>query len=151
MNNGFKLGVLVMGVLMLACCGGVMLTLSPVTAVVDKREKEARAIGDTYTKQILKNWDAKQLVSLSSPEYRKQFTEQQFASTLAGNKEALGAFLSGRGRASLVNAEKTKGSSVLFAKYESRASFEKGKAKVRLDLKLVEKKWSIELFSIEPL
>lgn len=140
-----------MGVLLLACCGGVMLTLSPVSAVVDKREKEARDFGDAYTKQILKNWDAKQLVSLSSEKYREQFSEEQFAKTLAGNKKALGAFLSGRGRASLVNAERTKNSSTMLAKYESRASFERGKAKVRLDLRYENKKWSIELFSIEPL
>jgi len=151
MNTGFKVGILVMGVLMLACCGGVMLTLSPVTAVVDKREKEARDYGDAYTKQILKNWDAKQLVSLSTAKYREEFSEEQFAKTLAGNKKALGTFLSGRGRASLVNAEKTKDSSTILAKYESRASFERGKAKVRLNLRLENKKWSIELFSIEPI
>ncbi len=146
MNTGFKVGMLVMGVLLLFCCGGFMLTLSPVTATVEKREKEAKGFGDNYTRQILRNWSADQLVSLATETYKKEFSKEQFQKSLDGNKKALGAYVSGRGTARLRKTDKT---SIVCA-YEQRATFANGKARVKMDLVYADKKWSIDQFAIEP-
>ncbi len=146
MNTGFKVGMLVMGVLMLFCCGGFMLMLSPATTVVEKREKEAKSFGDNYTRQILRNWSADQLVSLATENYQKEFSKDQFQKSLDGNKKALGSYVSGRGTARLKNTNK-KG---ILCAYEQRATFANGKARVKMDLVYADKKWSIDQFAIEP-
>lgn len=150
MNNGFKYGLIVFAVLMFACCGGFMYLLSPVSAAVSKREAEAKNFGDTYTKQILRDYSAKTLTTLSTKEYKSAFTLDQFQKTLDGNSKALGEFQSGKGRATISNAERKGKDPVIRAKYENRATFQKGKARVRLDLILKDNIWQIEMFSIEP-
>lgn len=150
MNTGFKYGLIVFAVLMLACCGGFMYLLSPVSAVVSKRESEAKNFGDTYTKQILKDYKATALISLSTKAYRSSFKPEEFQKVLDGNKKALGDYQSGKGRATIANAERDGKNPVIRAKYENRALFQKGKARVRIDLILENDKWQIEMFAIEP-
>jgi hypothetical protein len=150
MNNGFKFGMIIFGVILLACCGGFMYLLSPVTATVGKKEAEAKTFGDNYTAQILKKYDAENLLALSTPEYKSQFKKEEFQKVLNGNKKALGDYVSGKGRAQISGFNKEKGSSTIKAKYENRATFQNGKARVRLDLVYQNKRWFIEMFSIEP-
>lgn len=150
MNTGFKIGILIMGVLMLACCGGAMMMLSPVTSLIEKREREARDKGDTYARQILRKWDAAELVSLSTPEYKKSFTTEEFQKTLDGNHKALGEFQSGRGSASIKNAERLQEQQTVVADYANDATFSNGKAMIKMKLKLENNVWSIQMFAIEP-
>lgn len=124
--------------------------LSPVTAAINKKEKEAKQFGDTYTRQVLKNYDAEALLSLSTAEYKSSFKPDEFQKTLDGNKSALGEYVSGKGRATIASSKREENQSVIRAKYENRGNFERGKAKVRIDLIYKDKKWSIEMFSIEP-
>jgi hypothetical protein len=140
----------VFAALMLACCGGFVFLLSPVSATVGKREAQAKTFGDACTRQILRDFSASKLVELSTPEYKKQFDLADFQKILDGNKKALGGFVSGKGRASISSSEKEGKNAIIRARYENRATFEKGKAKVRLDLVNKNKIWAIELFSIEP-
>gem|GEM_PF-2149102 len=150
MNNGFKFGVIIFGVIMFACCGGFMYILSPVSASVGKKEAEAKTFGDNYTAQILKKYDAGNLINLSTPEYKSQFKQTEFQKILDGNKKALGDYVSGKGRAEISSVKKENKSSIIKAKYENRATFQNGKARVRIDLIYQEGKWFIEMFSIEP-
>ncbi|MFM9874474.1 MAG: hypothetical protein ACKVQS_13545 [Fimbriimonadaceae bacterium] len=150
MNNGLKLGMIIFGVIMLACCGGFMFLISPVSASVGKKESEAKSFGDNYTAQILKKYDAGNLLALSTNEYKSQFTQAEFQKVLNGNKKALGDYVSGKGRAQISSFKKENGSATIKAKYENRATFQNGKARVRIDLVYQEKKWYIEMFSIEP-
>ncbi len=127
-----------------------MYILSPVSASVGKKESEAKSFGDNYTAQILKKYSAANLLALSTPEYKSQFKEAEFQKILDGNKKALGEYVSGKGRAQISSIKKENGSSILKAKYENRATFQNGKARVRIDLTYLENKWFIEMFSIEP-
>lgn len=127
-----------------------MYLLSPVSASVSKKESEAKSFGDTYTAQILKKYDANNLLALSTPGYKSQFKKSEFQKILDGNKEALGDYISGKGRAQISSFKKESKASIIKAKYENRATFENGKARVRIDLIYQDKKWFIEMFSIEP-
>lgn len=150
MNSGLKFGVIVFAAVLIVCCGGFMLLLSPVSATVGKKEKEAKSYGDNYTRQILRNYDASALVSLATPEYRATFSQSTFQESLDANKGALGKFVSGKGSATLTGAAKQGKERILRAKYQNRATFEKGKARVRINLMFAGGKWSIEQFAIEP-
>ncbi|MBL8067441.1 MAG: hypothetical protein JNM28_03250 [Armatimonadetes bacterium] len=150
MNSGFKFGIVVFAAVMLACCGGFMLLLSPITSAVNKKEKEAKGFGDAYTRQILRGFDAGVLTSLATKEYRAEFSKEAFQKSLDANKSALGDFVSGKGSASIKSAKKEGKDPVIHAVYQNRATFERGKAKVRIDLVFQDDKWSIEQFAIEP-
>ncbi len=139
-----------MGLLMLACCGGSMMMLSPVTGLIEKREREARDKGDTYARQVLREWDAEQLVSLSTDEYKKSFSVEEFQKTLDGNHKALGEFQSGRGSASIKDAKRLEEQHTVVADYVNEATFSNGKAKIIMKLKWENKVWAIQMFAIEP-
>lgn len=150
MNSGVKMAGLVLVLLVLGCCGGTMMMLSPVTASVEKREQQAKTYGDLYTRQVLKQWNADALISLATDEYASNFKQAEFQATLDGNKRALGDFVSGKGNARLQEAAR-KGDAQLFrASYVNKATFKKGKASVRMSLVYENKRWSIDAFAVEP-
>ena len=150
MNTGVKLAVLALVLVLLGCCGGTMLMLSPISASVEKREQQARGFGDTYTRQILKNWDAKVLTALLTKDYAAQFKLADFQETLDGNKKALGEFVNGKSTAALQKAVRNGDAQSLQVEYVNKATFKNGQASVKMSLVYESKRWWINSFAIEP-
>ncbi|MCB0825218.1 MAG: hypothetical protein KDC26_03435 [Armatimonadetes bacterium] len=148
--DSFKITSIVLGVLLLLCCGGGIFMMSQVTDAMDKRATEAKEFGDAATVQILKGWDAEVLSDLATKRYRDSFTVEQFQKSLDGNKKALGAFSTGSGQAKVIKADKDGDKKVLKMEYTNRASFENGRGKVVMHLLVEDKTWKIDLFRIDP-
>lgn len=148
MNNTSKIMMIVIAVVLIGCCGGGFFMMSSLTGVVDERVTQASEKGKVYAEQILSDWSAKELVALSSNDYRKEFSEEDFQESLDGNEQALGEYVTGKGEAKLKSSGKD-GTSIV-VNYTHSATFEKGNAKVRMELVQEDNIWKVALFSVEP-
>lgn len=133
-----------MAIVLIACCGGGFYMFGQITDQVDKSQDEVAKRGDTYVNQILKEWDANEIVSLSTSSYKEEFSPDEFQVILDKNHKVLGEFIAGSGQASLLDPE-----SGVYT-YSNRATFKNGRAKVVLELVQENKVWKINRFSIEP-
>ena len=150
MNSGLKIGIIIGALFLIICCGGGTFFLTQVSEAVGKKADEATKFGDRSVRQILDEYDANVLVSLATPEYAKDFSKDEFQELLSEHKSALGKYVSGKSDSHLVQANVDKENKMLAAKYENKATFEKGQADIVLSLKKVDDKWMISEFKIEP-
>lgn len=127
-----------------------MLMLSQVTEAVNSKAQEAAKFGDRAVIQILTKYRAREITSLASPEYLGSFSEKEFQTTLDNSKTALGTYISGEGSVQPLQSSGSDGKSTLKVKYTNNAIFEKGEAKVIMNLILVNKVWKIDSFALEP-
>ena len=150
MESGFKVGLIVATVIALLCCGLGTMMLTQVTGQIDVRANQARRDGNRFVSDVLKDFDAKRLVALSTKEYAEAFDVKEFQETLNGNRKALGNYVSGEGQATIRQVDGEAGRSVVVAEYVQSAKFERGRARVRMNLEYRDKAWRISLFAIEP-
>jgi hypothetical protein len=150
MESGFKVGLIVATLIVLLCCGLGTMMLTQVTGQIDARANQARRDGNRFVTEVLKDFDAKRLVSLSTKEYAEAFDVKEFQETLNGNRKALGNYVSGEGRATIRHVSANDRNSVVVAEYVQSAKFERGRARVRMNLEYRDKAWRISLFAIEP-
>ena len=124
--------------------------LGQITDAVGKKENEAAKFGDRAILQILTKYQAREIVSLASPDYKAEFDSSEFQVSLDKYKKALGAFLSGKGSASPVQIQSADGKATLKMEYVNLATFEKGDARVNMELVMIEDVWKINRFGLEP-
>ena len=135
MEFSSKVTLITSVVVIAACCGGATLLISPLTDVVSKREEGAIKYGDQVVSTVLTDWSPQSLEPFANDVMRDSLDDKGFKERLAGNKKALGNFVSGKSKANLVGTRKSNGKTTMLVRYENNAKFENASAVVRLDLK----------------
>lgn len=139
-----------MVVVLLICCGGGFYFVGQITNSVDKSQEKVAEKGDTYVNQILSNWDSSTLIKLSTSDYASEYSEQEFTDLFSKYESTLGKFVSGSGKARLMEANMKNGETEVTYKYTNSATFEKGKASVVLEMTQEDELWKISQFRVEP-
>jgi hypothetical protein len=147
--------LLAVGAVIVLLCGvGGWFISSNVRGTTVALQEDARLTGDEILETLGKTWSIERLRDAASADFLAAVPdEDQKLDWLKKMRETLGAYKSGKGLVAEVKAVKgVEGKDVLGITYTNEATFEKKKAKVRLQLVMRESGgWQMATFDADPL
>jgi len=116
----------------------------------NKCDASSKAYVDESVPAIVSNWSKDELLKRVSSELRQAASEDDLTAMFA-KLSGLGSMQSYDGSTGEAKVHLTKTAKLqVTAAYVARATFQKGKAQIKLDLKQVDGEWYIQSFSVVP-
>ncbi len=136
--------------LVVLCCGGLLVTGVPAMQTAMKIVTAATEYGNETVTAVASEWNADELIKRSGGALKAK-PKGEVEALVKAWREEYGAFKSGTGTVSGVEAKTGTGSAPLMeVRYTNSAVFEKGKAQVELTLVQTgrEGPWVVESFEV---
>ncbi|HXH60375.1 MAG TPA: hypothetical protein VNI20_03360 [Fimbriimonadaceae bacterium] len=153
MKKSTKVTLLVATILVISLCGGLWSMLSNAQKVLTRARTEAKTEGNEILVLLAGSWDYSAVQLRLSPEFDDKYSEDEARKQFGQWKQTYGDLASGEMKiVSFEAGGKSLGEPVLVAKLACEATFDKGKADVKMTLMRRPKNdWQMSDFEVGPL